>query len=298
MDQKRQVGSTIKPFLYTLAMEEGLTPCSQFLNSPVTFEVRVNAKDTTWRTKNAGPYPGRDGRNVPLWWGLANSVNNISGRLMEKFGPQPMVDVMRTMGVKSDILPVPSLCEGVAELSLYELVGAYTTFPNKGVYTQPIYITRIEDKNGNLLTTCRPQQIEATNERTAYVMIKMLERVALWGTAARLSYTYHFTNMGGKTGTTNNNSDGWFVGITSNLVGGAWVGGEEPGIHFDNMKLGEGAAVALPIFAEFMKKVYADPKLKFSNDPFEQPAGVSVSLDCPAGAGGNEVPQSYIHDVW
>ncbi len=217
---------------------------------------------------------------------------------MEKFNPQSMVEIMRTMGVKSDILPVPSLCEGVAELSLYELVGAYTTFPNKGVYTQPIFITRIEDKNGNLLTSCLPQKIEAINERTAYVMIKMLERVALWGTAARLRYKYNLTNMGGKTGTTNNNSDGWFVGITPNLVAGAWVGGEEPGIHFDNMKFGEGAAVALPIFAEFIKKVLADPKLKFSNDPFEAPAGFNVSFDCPVSSKGDEVQKSFIQEVW
>ena len=293
MDQKRQVGSTIKPFLYTLAMQEGLTPCSKFLNSPVTFEVQ----DTVWRSKNASADAKYDNKEVPLWWGLANSVNNISARLIDRFNPQSMVDVIRKMGVKSDIPAVPSLCEGVAEFSLYELVGAYTTFPNKGVYTQPIFITKIEDKNRNVLTTCSPQKIEAINERTAYVMIKMLERVATSGTAARLRYRYNLTNIGGKTGTTNNNSDGWFVGITPNLVAGAWVGGDEPSIHFDNMKLGEGAAVALPIFAEFMKKVYADPKLNFSKDPFEGPAGFSVSFDCPVSESGNEL-QKYIQNPW
>ena len=293
MDQKRQVGSTIKPFLYTLAMKEGLTPCTKILNSPITFEVQ----DTIWRPKNASDTK-YDGKEVPLWWGLANSVNYISARLIDKFNPQSMVDVIRKMGVKSDLPAVPSLCVGVAELSLYELVGAYTTFPNKGVYTQPIFINRIEDKNGNLLTSCLPQKIEAINEHTAYIMIKMLEQVAIRGTAARLRYKYNLTNIGGKTGTTDNNSDGWFVGITPNLVGGAWVGGEEPGIHFDNMKLGEGAAVALPIFAEFMKKVYADPKLKFSNDPFEPPAGFSVSFDCPVSSAGDEVQKSYIQEVW
>jgi penicillin-binding protein 1A len=275
-------------------MQEGLTPCSKFLNSPITFEVQ----DTIWRPKNASSDKKYDGKEVPLWWALANSVNYISARLIDRFNPQSMVDVIRKMGVKSDLPAVPSLCVGVAELSLYELVGAYTTFPNKGVYTQPIFITKIEDKNKNVLTTCLPQKIEAINEHTAYIMIKMLEQVAIRGTAARLRYKYNLTNVAGKTGTTDNNSDGWFMGITPNLVAGAWVGGDEPGIHFDNMKLGEGAAVALPIFAEFMKKVYADPKLNFSKDPFEQPAGFSVSFDCQASGAGEEVQQKYIQEVW
>jgi penicillin-binding protein 1A len=294
MDQKRQVGSTIKPFLYALAMEEGLTPCSKILNAPITIQVQ----DTVWRPRNASDTK-YDGKEVPLWWALANSVNYVSARLIDQFNPQSMVNIIKKMGVKSDLIPVPSLCVGVAELSLYELVGAYTSFPNKGFYTQPIYITRIEDKNGNMLTTCVPQKVEAIDERSAYTMTKMLERVALWGTAARLRYKYNLTNMGGKTGTTDNNSDGWFVGITPNLVAGAWVGGDEPGIHFNNMKFGEGAAVALPIFAEFMKKVYADPKLNFSNDPFEPPDGFNVNFDCPVGESAEQIKNDNTKkDVW
>jgi penicillin-binding protein 1A len=291
IDQKRQVGSTIKPFIYTLAMQEGMSPCTKALNSPIGFHVQ----DTIWQTKNSEPTE-YDGKMVPLWWGLANSVNNISGFLVNTFNPQPVADLIHRMGVKSDIPAVPSICEGTPEMSLYELVGAYTTFPNKGVYTQPIMVTSIEDKNGNLLTTIKPQKSEAISENTAYTMLKMLERVVLSGTGARLRYTYKLMNpIGGKTGTTNDNSDGWFVGVTPDLIGGAWVGGEEYAIRFDNMTYGQGAAVALPIFGGFMQKVYADPKINLNKGPFVRPAsGFEPSFNCDVK--GNDSKEN--NDAW
>jgi penicillin-binding protein 1A len=293
--QKRQVGSTFKPFIYTVAMMEGKTPCSKALNAPQTFKVQ----DTVvWQTKNSEP-TSLDGKWVPLWWGLAHSVNHISGFLINQFGPAAVVSLTRRMGVKSDIPAVPSICEGVAEMSLCELVGAYTTYSNKGVYTQPIFVTRIEDKNGNLLSTFQTQKNEAINENTAYLMVKMLEQVVLRGTAIWLRSTYNLMNqIGGKTGTTNNQSDGWFVGITPNLVAGAWVGGEELYIHNDDLRTGQGAAVAMPIFGLFMQKVYADPKLNITKDPFEKPAGFNVSFDCPAGGADEQTKQDNIKDAW
>ncbi len=276
--QRRQVGSTIKPFLYTLAMQEGKRPCDPILNARVTIE--QPELDTVWSPKNSdeGKY---DGKEVTMKFAMSNSLNYASARLMKLYKPQPMIDIIRKMGVKSDIMAVPSICLGTPELTLSELVGAYTTFPNKGVYTQPIFISRIEDKNGNLLTTIKPQQNEAISEVTAYTMVKMLQQVVLGGTGARLRYKFNLMNeMGGKTGTTDNHSDGWFVGITPDLVAGAWVGGEEPTIHFDRMKSGEGAALALPIFGLFMQKVYADPKINLTTGPFKEPEGFNVSFDC------------------
>ncbi|MDP4207604.1 MAG: transglycosylase domain-containing protein [Bacteroidota bacterium] len=296
MDQKRQVGSTIKPFLYSLAMQQGFTPCSMVPNTPVTFR---GQDSSVWSPKNATSTK-HDGEMVPLWWGLANSVNYISAFLMQQIKPQPLVELMRKVGVKSDIPPVPSLCVGTSTLSLYELVGAYTVFPNKGVYTQPILVTHIEDKNSNVLTNVQPQKSDAMSEQTAFTMVNMLRRVVQGGTAARLGYKFNLRNeIGGKTGTTNDNSDGWFVGVTPNLVAGGWVGGEEQGIHFNRGSSGEGAAVALPIFAMFMQKVYADPKFaNMSKDVFDRPSGYSVDFSCPVGDGGAATQEGVTKDAW
>lgn len=282
MIQKRQVGSTIKPFLYTVAMQEGYSPCDKVPNSPVTFKTpTADNPDSTWTPKNSAP-TAYDDKDVTLQWGLAMSVNYISAYLINKFKPQPLAEIIKKAGVKSDVPAVPALCLGVPELSLYELVGAYTIFPNKGVYTQPILVSKIEDKNGNLLTAVQPQKAEVISEHTAYTMLQMLRGVVRSGTASSLVSTYSLANeIGGKTGTTQNQSDGWFVGVTPDLVGGVWVGGDEPSIHFDDLGEGGGSHMALPIFALFIKKVYADKKLNLSQEPFERPANFNVNFNCP-----------------
>ena len=292
--QKRQVGSTIKPFLYTLAMQEGMKPCDKILNARVTIE--QPELNTEWSPQNSGETKW-DGKEVTMKFAIANSLNNVSARLMKQYKPQPMIDIIRKMGVKSEIPAVPSICLGTPELTLYELIGAYTTFANKGVYTQPIFIAQIEDKNGNLLTTIKPQQNEAISEYTAYTMVKMLQQVVLGGTGARLRYRFNLMHeMGGKTGTTDNHSDGWFVGVTPDLVAGAWVGGEEPTIHFDRMKSGEGAALALPIFGLFMQKVYADPKINLNTGPFQGPEGFNVNFDCSMGDVDESISKENLED--
>lgn len=297
MVQKRQVGSTIKPFLYTIAMQEGYSPCDKVLNSAVTFKTPTNENpDSTWTPKNSGP-TNYDEKMVTLQWGLAFSVNYISAYLISKFKPQPLVELIKKAGVKSEVLPVPALCLGVPELSLYELIGAYTIFPNKGVYTQPILVSRIEDKNGNLLTTVQPQKAEVISEHTAYLMLQMLKGVVRSGTASRLVSTYKLNNeIGGKTGTTQKQSDGWFVGVTPDLIGATWVGGDEPSIHFDDLGEGGGSAMALPIFGLFMQKVYADTKLNVNKGPFERPAGFNVDFNCSMRDTEEAAQKEYLKD--
>jgi len=273
---KRQVGSTIKPFIYTLAMMEGLSPCQLVPNRPVSFV----SGDSVWTPKNSGPSK-YDGKMVTLKWGLANSVNYISAWLMKQYNPQSVVDIMRKMGVRSHIDPVPSLVLGTSDISLYEMVGAYGTFPNKGVYVRPMFVTRIEDRNGNVVTTFKPEMVEAIPENIAYLMVQMMRGVIDHGTGVRLRYRYNFTNqIAGKTGTTQNHSDGWFCGYTPDLVTGVWVGGEDRSIHFDRMDLGQGANMALPVWAIYMKKVLEDKKLGINAGSFEAPPGFNFSLDC------------------
>jgi len=273
---RRQVGSTIKPFIYTLAMMEGLSPCQQVPNRPVSFVIG----DTVWTPKNSGPSK-YDGKMVTLKWGLANSVNYISAWLMKQYNPQAVVDIMRKMGVKSPIDPVPSLVLGTSDITLYEMVGAYGTYPNKGVYIKPLFVTRIEDKNGNVLSTFQPESVEAIPENIAYLMVQMLRGVVDHGTAVRLRFRYNFTNqIAGKTGTTQNHSDGWFCGFTPNLVTGVWVGGEERSIHFDEISMGQGANMALPIWAIYMKKILENKSLGVYDADFEAPVGFHVSIDC------------------
>lgn len=278
---KRQVGSTFKPFLYTLAMQEGMKPCDQAPNIPVTFDMGPGQEP--WTPKNASakylePY---NGKMVTLKFGLANSINNISAYLMKQYSPQAVVDLAHKMGIKSVLDPVVSICLGPSDITLLEMVSAYGTFVNKGVHVDPIAVLRIEDKHGNTLASFAPQKNEAINDQTAYTMIEMLKGVVSKGTAAKLSYQYGIRGeVAGKTGTTNNNSDGWFIGITPKLVAGTWVGGEERSIHLTNR--GEGAAVAMPVFANFLKKVFADPSLAVKpNLYFEKPSVMpDVSFDC------------------
>ncbi len=278
---KRQIGSTFKPFLYTLAMQNGYTPCDQVPNVPVT--ITLDGGDT-W-TPNSGSPSKWDRKIISLRFGLAHSLNNVSAWLMSKFQPRAVIDLAKNMGVRSYIPRVPSICLGVADLSLYEMVGAYSTYANKGVYTQPIFVTRIEDKNGNVLASFQPQRNEAISENTAYLMLELLQGVVERGTGVRLHsehYPYQIhANIGGKTGTTQNQSDGWFMGVTPNLVTGVWTGAEDRATHFDGISLGQGANMALPIWAWYMKDVYADEELNIKeSDTFEAPEVGNFDFDC------------------
>jgi penicillin-binding protein 1A len=200
---------------------------------------------------------------------------------MQRFNPPSVIDIMKKMGVTSHMTPVPSLILGTSDISLYEMVGAYSTFANKGIFTQPIFVTRIEDKDGNVLAQFTPEKVEAISEQTAYLMLSLLEGVINYGTGYNVRHKFNLTNpIAGKTGTTQKHSDGWFLGITPNLVSGAWVGGEDRSIHFDNLALGSGSSMALPIWALYMQKVYADHSLKISQGDFKAPSDFDVDLNC------------------
>lgn len=291
----RQVGSTIKPFLYTLAMQEGYSPCYKVANVPSTFMVN----DTTWTPKNSGP-SSMDGEMVTLKWGLANSVNFISAWLIKQFNPESVIDVMNRMGITSHVDPVPSIFLGTSDISLYEMVSAYGTYANKGVHTEPIFVTRIEDKNGNVLARFTPSKNEAISENTAFLMVNLLQGVVDEGTANRLQWKYQLMNeIGGKTGTTQNHSDGWFMGVTPNLVSGVWVGGEDRSIHFKGIGLGQGANMAMPIFALYMQKIYSDSTLHVTRkDKFEKPINFSVNLDCENMESQNNSEEEYEDDFF
>ncbi len=275
---KRQVGSTFKPFLYTLAMQEGYSPCYKVPNVVVTFEL---PEGKIWSPKNAD-ITKYDGKMVSLKWGLANSVNNISAWLMKEFSPDAVIKIARNMGVVSHIDPYPSICLGTPDISLYEMVGAFNTFPNNGIYVKPIFITKIEDKNGTVLQTFVAPQHEAMNEKTAYLMVNLMEGVVNHGTGVRLRFKYGLKNqIGAKTGTTQNQSDGWFIGYVPRLTTGIWVGGEDRGIHFRDIYYGQGANMALPIWAFYMKQVYANSALGYSPDEnFIKPQSFNMNLDC------------------
>ncbi|MDD4031730.1 MAG: transglycosylase domain-containing protein [Bacteroidales bacterium] len=283
-DQARQVGSTIKPFLYMLAMQEGYSPCYKVPNVEQTF---ILANGDVW-TPGGSP-TSKDGQMVTLRWGLANSVNNISAWLVKNFPPESIIEVLRRMGITSPIDAVPSICLGVPDISLYEMVGAYSTFANKGVYTEPMFVTRIEDRNGNLISTFTAKTEEAISENTAYLMVNLLQGVVQGGTAGRLRWKYNLTSeIGGKTGTTQNHSDGWFMGVTPNLVAGVWVGGEDRAVHFNTMTSGQGSAMALPIFGMFLQQVYANGTLGVTPaDVFTMPQGFNVNIYCDVAEENN-----------
>lgn len=274
---KRQVGSTIKPFLYTLAMQEGYKPCDMVANVQQSFIVN----DSVWTPRNSGRSEF-DGKMVTLKWGLANSVNNISAWLIQRFNPQSVIELMRKMGVSSRIDAVPSIFLGTSDMSLYEMVAAYNTYANKGVYNVPMFVTRIEDKNGNVLAEFKPQMDEAISEESAYLMVNLLQGVVNEGTGQRLRFRYELKGaLGGKTGTTQNHADGWFLGISPKVVAGVWTGGEDRGIRFESLSLGQGANMALPIYALFMQKIYNDKSLGISmEDVFEKPSRINFNLDC------------------
>lgn len=281
---KRQVGSTIKPFLYTLAMQEGFTPCDQVVNVPYSFEVG----DTTWTPKSTD----KDiwiGKTVTLKWGLTHSSNNISAYLMKQFGPSAMVEMCHKLGIKSHLDEVPSLCVGPCDISPFEMVSAFNSFPSRGVQIDPIFVTRIEDNRGNVLSNFAASKREAISEESAYLMVNLMQGVVNEGTAGRLRSVYKLTGqLAGKTGTTNDQSDGWFIGYTPKITAGVWVGAEDRQVHFESLALGGGSNMALPIWGIFMKKVLEDGTLGISsNDVFVKPPGFELDLRCTGGDDDN-----------
>jgi len=274
---KRQVGSTFKPFLYTLAMQEGESPCSLYPNVQPVIDL---GNGEVWAPENASEE--RLGQQVTLKWALANSNNWVSGQLIRKYSPKAVVAMAHKMGVTSDIPVVYSIALGSCDISLYEMVGAMSVFANKGVYIEPSFITRIEDKNGNVLQTFNTKSQEVISEETAYLMIQLMKGVVDGGTGVRLRYKYGLDSpIAGKTGTTQNQSDGWFMGITPDLVTGVWVGCEDRAAHFRSITLGQGANMALPIWGLYMQRIYSDPSLHFSKRDFDKPKKpLDVDLDC------------------
>lgn len=275
---RRQVGSTFKPFLYALAMQEGeFTPCTTVPNISYSIEM---PDGNFWEPRDAGK--SKFGEEVTLKWALAQSNNRISTYLMKRFGPEAVIEMARRMGVTSDIPAVPSICLGVCDLSLYEMVGALNTFANQGVYIKPIFITKIEDKNGNVIEYFNTEEVEAMDQVTAYKMVELMKGVVQSGTGVRLKYKYGLKNpIAGKTGTTQNQSDGWFMGITPDLTTGVWTGAEDRAVHFRTIGLGQGSNMALPVWALYMQKVYADSTLNISKGDFQKPlSDVALEFDC------------------
>ena len=270
MEGRRQVGSTIKPFLYSLAMENGFSPCDLAPNVQQTYMVAGRP----WTPRNSGH--ARYGEMVTLKWGLQQSNNWISAYLMSKLSPQAFVSLLREYGIRNpEIHPSMALCLGPCEITVGEMVSAYTAFVNHGIRAAHMFVTRIEDNEGNVITQFQPRMNEVISEESANKMLYMLKAVVDGGTAGRLRHKYGFTaELGGKTGTTNNNSDAWFMGLTPTLVSGVWVGGDDRDIHFASMAMGQGATMALPVFALYMQKVYKDKQLGYNEKAvFDLPLG-------------------------
>ena len=288
--QKRQVGSTFKPFVYATAINQlKLSPCDSFPNIPYTIPKGKYGIPEEWKPKNSGD---KYGGMVTLKEGLAGSVNTMSARLIDMVSPENVVRLAKAAGIESRIRANPSIALGAVELSLLEMVSAYSTFANKGLRVSPMIITRIEDKNGTVLEEFRPKTAEVLSEESAYVVLNLLEGVTQYGSGIRLrlpwekpgyvtGYPYEFTNaIAGKTGTTQNQSDGWFMGIVPNLATGVWTGGEDRATHFEGIAKGQGATMSLPSFALFLKKCYADESLNISQEEFEKPENLSININC------------------
>jgi penicillin-binding protein 1A len=310
---KRQIGSTFKPFVYATAIDQmHMSPCDTLPNTQYTIEAGKYGLLKPWTPKNAG---GDYGGMKSLKAALAQSVNTITARLIDRVGPRPVIDLVGKMGVDTENIPeAPSIALGTPDVSLYEMVGAYSVFANEGVYVKPTLITRIEDKNGTVLYQNRPETRDVISDETAYVTVSLMEGVTQSGSGSRLrgkwrapqylyknvitGYPYEFTNpIAGKTGTTQNNSDGWFMGMVPNLVTGVWVGGEDRATHFKATKYGQGATMALPIWGLYMKECYKDERLGISNSRFSKPANVSIETDCEEwknqGTTTEEVPDEF-----
>ena len=293
---KRQVGSTFKPFVYATAIDQlHLSPCDTFPNTKITIEAGKFGNPLPWSPDNSDR---KYGGFRTLKSALANSINTITARLMDQVGPQPVIDMAKNLGIESEIPAVPAIALGTPDLSVYEMVAAYGTFANKGVYNTPVMVMRIEDKNGTILYQFTPESRDVLSEEVAYVTTNLLEGVTQGGSGARLrsvgvdkynvmyreimtGYPYALTNpIAGKTGTTQNQSDGWFMGMVPNLVTGVWVGGEERATHFRSITYGQGASMALPIWGLYMKKCYADKDLEVSTGEFERPDELTINVDC------------------
>ncbi|MEO1382553.1 MAG: penicillin-binding transpeptidase domain-containing protein [Bacteroidota bacterium] len=273
---KRQVGSTFKPFVYGTVVANGYTPCEEVLNQPVTFPDKGGG---TWKPKNSD---GSFGGKMTLKRGLANSVNLITARLMKDYTtPTAVAEFAYKMGIKSELDEVPSLCLGTTDLSVLELASAYSTWANMGVNIEPILVTRIENRFGEVLWQAKTKTQEVMKPEHAYEMIELLKGVVDQGTAMRLRFKYQFRNeIGGKTGTTQNQSDGWFIGVTPELVTGVWVGASDRRVHFRSIKYGQGANMALPIWALYMKSVFADNRINMTKVRFDRPEGFNINLNC------------------
>ena len=261
---RRQVGSTVKPYLYSLAMSEGYWPCDTTINQEITLYDGLGRPFTPRNSSKA-----RVGETVTFKWGLQTSNNWITAYLMSLLSPDQLVKLMRSFGIKGELVPVISLCLGPCEVSVAEMVDAYTVFPNKGIRTEALYVTHIEDNNGNRIAEFVPRTEEVLSEETTYKMLDMLTAVMDHGTGIRVRYRYNVNApAGGKTGTSQENSDGWFMGFTPSLVSGVWVGWEDRTVHFANMADGQGASMALPIWAKYMQRVLNDSTLGY--DPTQQ----------------------------
>jgi penicillin-binding protein 1A len=297
---RRQIGSTFKPFLYATAIDQlRLSPCDILPDALFCIEPMKHGNVDAWCPKNSGD---KYGQMRTLKNALANSVNTVSARLMDRVGPRPVINLARKMGITSYLPAVPSIALGTPDISLLEMVGAYSTFANKGIYVKPIMISRIEDKNGTVLFEVVPETKDVLSQESAYVTIDLLKGVTEAGSGIRLrhqgadennyayknvvtGYPYQFENpIAGKTGTTQNQSDGWFMGMVPNLVTGVWVGGEDRAVHFEDIAFGQGATMALPIWAMYMRDAYAIPELGISMEDFEPPEVLSIPIDCQQGA--------------
>ncbi len=295
---KRQVGSTFKPFVYATAIDQlHISPCYELPNTMFTIPKGKFGMNEDWTPKNSGD---TDGKLLTLKEALAKSVNTITARVIDRIGPQPVIDFVEKLGVDTkNIEPYPSIALGTPDLSVYEMVSAYSTFANKGVHVEPYYVNRIEDKNGTLLYQHKPKSADVLSRETAYVTIKLLEGVTKYGSGARLrgewavnnsfykravtGYPYNFNDsipIAGKTGTTQNQSDGWFIGMVPDLATGVWVGGEDRSVRFPGIRYGQGATMALPIWGMYMKDVYNDDSFEVSRDEFEKPEKLSIQVEC------------------
>ena len=311
----RQVGSTFKPFVYATAIDQlQFSPCDSFPRTPITIEANKYGNPEAWTTKNSdGNYSGKQ----TLKDALASSTNTVTARLMNEIGPQPVVEMAKKLGITSEILPVPAIALGTADISVYEMVAAYSTFANKGVYNKPVMVTRIEDKNGTVLYQFTPESKDVLSEEVAFVTVNLMEGVTQAGSGKRLrhnsdwlaksalykevmtGYPYEFKNpIAGKTGTTQNQSDGWFMGMVPNLVTGVWVGAEDRAAHFSHISYGQGASMALPIWGLYMKACYADKSLDVSDEKFEKPTNLKIDINCEArdegDLGSNDDPEHTI----
>jgi penicillin-binding protein 1A len=293
---RRQIGSTFKPFLYATAIDQlKLSPCDSLPDALFCIEPMKHGNIDAWCPKNSG---NKYGKTRTLKNALANSVNTVSARLMDLVGPRPVINLARKMGITSYLPAVPSIALGTPDISLFEMVGAYSTFVNKGIYVKPVMISRIEDKNGRAIYEVAPETQDVLSEEAAYVTVNLMQGVTKAGSGARLrhaglektnyiyekvvtGYPYVFENsIAGKTGTTQNQSDGWFMGMVPNLATGVWVGGEDRAIHFENIGYGQGATMALPIWANYMRSLYENPILEISQEDFLPPENLNIPIEC------------------